>query len=180
MRVVVCDLETTSLSADVGALIVACFGVLDEQDNIREVRTRTIQTIGRGKVEDRERKLAQWARQEWESADLIIGQNHIGFDRHFLDGVLFRYAETLLPRRLLVDTYQIAKGKFAMSASMKNMLDVWGLGAKDQPEKGAWRKANQGDEESLERITARCEQDVKATAALWRRLKPFYLDRYGR
>lgn len=180
MKTVVMDYETSDLRSDIGTLLVACYGVLDDEDNIKELKTKTIQTIGRGSVADRERKLALWAREQWADADIVIGQNHIGFDRHFLDGVLFRYGEPMVPRRVLIDTYQTAKGKFAMSSSMKNMLDLWHLGSKDAPDKDDWRKANSGDKVALERITQRCETDVEATAALWRKLKPVFLDSKGR
>lgn len=180
MKTVVVDLETSDLRSDIGTLLVACYGVLDDNDNVREIRTRTIQTIGRGTVAERERKLAEWARQEWADADIIIGQNHLAFDRHFLDGVLFRNSLPVVPKRILIDTYQTAKGKFAMGSSMANMLDIWHLGKKDAPDKDDWRKANHGDKEALERITQRCETDVQATAALWRKLKPVYMDSKGR
>ena len=161
-------------------MLVACYGVLDDNDEIKELRTKTIQTIGRGSVADRERKLALWAREQWSEADIVIGQNHIGFDRHFLDGVLFRYGEPMVPKRILIDTYQTAKGKFAMGSSMANMLDIWHLGKKDAPDKDDWRKANHGDKAALERITERCETDVVATSKLWQKLKPVYLETKGR
>ena len=150
MRSVVMDFETSDLKSDIGTLLVACFGVLDDNEEVVDLRTKTIHSIGNVKREDaetRERKLAIWARGQWEDADVIIGQNHLGFDRHFLNGVLFRYNEDMLPKRILIDTYQTARGKFAMSASMKNMLDVWHLGTKDAPDKDDWRKANHGDAE---------------------------------
>lgn len=142
--------------------------------------TENIQTIGKGTVAQRERKLAQWTRDRWTEADIIIGQNHISFDRHFIDGVLFRYNEALLPKRVLIDTYLTAKGNFRMGSSMANMVDIFHIGTKDAPSKDMWREANHGDKEALERITKRCETDVEMTAALWRRLKPIYLNKYGR
>jgi hypothetical protein len=147
-----------------------------------EVHTNTIHSIGKATlpVAERERLLAVWAKERWSEADIIIGQNHIGFDRHFLDGVLFRNNLDLLPRRILIDTYQTAKGKLAMSASMKNMVDIMHLGEKDAPSKDDWRLANNGDKAALERIKERCESDVMLTAGMWRRLKPLYLNVYGR
>ena len=180
MRTVVMDFETTDLKADIGTLIVASFGVLDDNDSVVGLQTETINTISKGTVSERERKLALWAKQQWIDADIIIGQNHIGFDRHFLDGVLFRNKLELLPRRILLDTYQIAKGKLAMSASMRNMVDIMQIGEKDAPSKEDWRLANNGDKAALERIKQRCESDVVMTAAMWQRLKPLYLNFYGR
>lgn len=180
MRTVVVDFETTDLRADIGILIVASYGVLDDDDNIKELHTETIQSISKGSVADREKKLALWAGIQWSKSDIIIGQNHVGFDRHFLDGVLFRNRLPLLPRRILIDTYQTAKGQLGMGASMRNLVDIMGIGEKDAPSKDDWRKANHGDKEALERIKVRCESDVYMTAAMWKRLKPLYMDRKGR
>ena len=176
------DFETTDLKADIGSLIVASFGELDNDDNVVALHTETIHSITRGKssVAEREKALAIWAKSQWSAADIVIGQNHIGFDRHFLDGVLFRNGLDLLPRRILIDTYQTAKGKLAMSASMKNMVDIMHLGEKDAPSKDDWRLANNGDKAALERIKERCESDVLMTAGMWRKLKPLYLNFYGR
>lgn len=179
MRAVVMDLETTDLKSDIGNLLVACYGLLTDDNEVAELRTKTIKDFS-GNVETRERRLAVWARDQWAEADIIIGQNHLAFDRHFLDGVLFRNDQQCVPRRILIDTMQTAKGKFAMGVSMANMLDVWHLGKKDAPDKDDWRRANHGDPAALARITERCEQDVIATAALWRKLKPVYMERFGR
>lgn len=174
------DFETTDLRSDIGILIVACFSELDADDNIVKTETQTIQSIGKGSVAEREKKLAKWAYTQWSKADIIIGQNHIGFDRHFLDGVLFRHGLDMVPKRVLIDTYQTAKGQFQMGSSMGNMVDIFHIGSKDAPSKDDWRKANHGDSAALERIKERCVSDVVMTAALWRRLKPVYMRRWGR
>ena len=180
MRTCVMDIETSDLRADIGGLLVACFGELDSNGKIKDLRTKTIDTIGKGSVAEREKLLVQWTKEQWENADIVIGQNHVGFDRHFIDGVLFRYRMPLLQKRILIDTYQTAKGMFAMSGSMSNMVDIMHLGQKDAPSKDDWRLANHGDKAALARITMRCESDVRMTAGMWDRLKPVYMQRYGR
>lgn len=182
MRTVVVDIETSDLRADIGGLMVSCFGELDSNGKIVQMRTETIDTItkGKGSVPVREKALALWTKAQWENADIIIGQNHIGFDRHFIDGVLFRYREPLLQKRILIDTYQTAKGMLAMGASMGNLVDIMGIGQKDAPSKDDWRNANHGDKQALARITKRCQSDVNLTAAMWNRLKPLYMQRHGR
>lgn len=180
LRSVVVDIETSDLRADIGGLMVASFGVLDSSGSIVEMHTENVSTIGGGTVAQREKKLVQWTKAQWEAADIIIGQNHIGFDRHFIDGVLFRHGLPLLQNRILIDTYQTAKGKLAMGASMKNLVDIMHLGSKDAPSKDDWRNANHGDIEALTRITERCESDVDLTAKMWARLKPIYMQKYGR
>ena len=174
------DIETSDLRADIGGLMVASFAELDASGKIVVTRTKNLDTIGKGTIIQREKLLAQWTKEQWENADIVIGQNHVGFDRHFIDGVLFRHRLPLLEKRILIDTYQTAKGSFAMSASMKNMVDIMGLGSKDAPSKDDWRNANHGDSKALARITVRCEEDVRLTAAMWERLKPLYMRKYGK
>lgn len=174
------DIETSDLRADIGGLMVASFAELDSNGKVATMRTKNLDTIGRGTIIEREKLLAKWTKEQWEYADIVIGQNHIGFDRHFIDGVLFRHKIPLLEKRILIDTYQTAKGQFAMSASMKNMVDIMGIGVKDAPSKDDWRNANHGDSKALARITKRCEEDVRLTAEMWDRLKPIYMRNKGR
>lgn len=182
MRTVVVDLETTAFKSDIGTLIVASFGLLDESGNVVQLSTEDIQSIGKGTVAQRERKLALWARDMWEQADVIIGQNHKAFDQKFLQGVMLRHKidHGILPRRILIDTYQVGKGNFGMGMGMSNVVDVLGIGKKDAPEKGDWREANHGDADAIARVRKRCESDVRMTADMWRELKPTYMLKYGR
>jgi DNA polymerase III alpha subunit (gram-positive type) len=182
IKTVVVDLETTNLRSDIGTLIVACFGEMDTDGNVTTLETRDILDIGKGSVAQRERKLVLWAIEQWSNADIIIGQNHKAFDQKFLQGVMLRHGimDGILPKRILIDTYQTGKGSFGMGMSMGNVVDVLGIGKKDAPEKGDWREANTGDPEALARIRTRCESDVVMTGEMWRRLKPTYMVKYGR
>lgn len=130
----------------------------------------------------RERKLALWAVARWTEADVLIGQNHQAFDQKFLQGVMLRHGiqDGILPKRILIDTVQAGKGRFGMSMSMANIVDVLGIGKKDAPNKGDWRNANAGDPEAIARIKERCESDVKMTAEIWRAFKPTYYARFGK
>lgn len=182
MRTVVVDLETGNFRSDIGVLTIACFGELDSNGKIKSIQTRTIQDIGRGTVAQRERMLALWTVEQWQAADIVIGQNHQGFDKTFLQGVMLRHGiqDGILAKRIMIDTYQTGKGRFGMSMSMANLVDVLGLGAKDAPHKKDWRESNAGDPASLERIKERCISDVKLTALMWAKLKPTYMIRFGK
>lgn len=182
MRTYVVDFETTSLRSDIGTLIVACFGELDSSGNVTDILVQDIQSIGTGTVAQREKKLAQWAVARWTEADILIGQNHKAFDQKFLQGVMLRQgiSNGILPRRIMIDTYQTGKGSFGMGMSMGNVVDVLGIGKKDAPEKGDWREANHGDKEALARIKERCISDVHMTSKMWAALKPTYFHKYGR
>lgn len=174
------DIETTDLRADIGSLIVASFAFLDDDDNVKFVETANAQTIGKGSSVQREKRLATWTREQMERADILIGHNSLAFDRWFVNGVLFRHNLPLIPKRIHIDTYQTAKGRIGMGASMKNLVDIMQIGSKDAPSKHDWREANHDDPDALARITERCESDVILTAAMWRKLKPIYFERFGR
>ena len=127
---------------------------------------------------DGERKLALWVKEQVTKADILIGHNSTAFDRHYVNGVLFRLGEDPLPPRLHLDTYQIYRSAKLLyqSGSLKNLANVFKLPEKkDEPAKEVWREANLLDEESLARLRGRCESDVRVQAALWRELKPAWL-----
>lgn len=175
IRTKVWDLETTSLKADIGSLLVAAF--LDVDKSSGGLVSRTINDFD-GTWEDKEEQLLMWTLEQIHDADILVGHNTKAFDRNFLNGVEFRHG--LQPRSpvLHVDTYLVArygvKGLF-QSCSLSNIADVIGVGEKDRPAKGDWRKAISGDPESMERLRVRCEEDVKLNAAVWARLKPYWL-----
>lgn len=182
MRVAVWDIETTNLRSDIGTLIIASFGLLNEDDSVKKMETRDILQMGAKGRKSNECKLAQWVKEQVVLADILIGQNSIAFDRNFVNGVLAREDLAPLPRRIHIDTMQTAKGKFLyQSVSLKNLADVFKLSRqKDKPEKEAWRKAGLLDEKAIKRLRKRCEEDVLLTAELWKKLKPTYMEWRGR
>ena len=181
MRTYCWDIETTDLKADIGSLIVVCFGELDNEGHISRFMVEDIQSIGRGTVAQREKKLAQWALARYAECDILIGHNSLAFDRHFLNGVAFRHRLGLVPKKVMhIDTYQAARGSLAMSGSMRNLVDIMGIGVKDAPSKDDWRNANQGDANALARVRERCIADVKMTAEMWLRLKHVFLAKWGK
>lgn len=182
MKTYVVDLETTDLKADIGTLIVACFGELNSEGKIVKMHSRTIGDMAGKTVAQRELNLVLWTIEKWEEADVIIGQNHKAFDQKFLQGVMLRHGinNGILAPRILIDTYQTGKGSFDMSMSMANLVDILGIGSKDAPEKSQWREANHGDPKAMERIKQRCISDVRMTAEIWNKLKPTYMRKYGK
>ena len=169
------DLETTDLKADIGSLIVATFGDMAQDGSISRLHTEDIRSIsGSGSKDTREKKLALWARDKVEEADILIGHNSLAFDRHFLNGVLFRHGERMCQKRIHWDTMQVAKGKLSMGVSMANLADILLNDNKDKPSKHEWRQANLLDEDALKRLRQRCEEDVRLTADMWNRLKPIF------
>ena len=173
-RVYAWDLETTDFSSFIGSLGVAAF--LDVATG--KVRVKNQHDFG-GSVAEREKALAEWTLSMFTSADALISNNGLGFDTAFLRGVLTRYELPPPPKRIHLDNMLIAqhglKGRQGGS-SMDNLADYFGLPIqKDKPSKHDWRLYIAGDREACERITIRCVEDVKVTAMLWEKLKPFYM-----
>jgi uncharacterized protein YprB with RNaseH-like and TPR domain len=173
MRAKVWDLETTGLKADIGSLLVAAFLDLETETLV----SRTILDFD-GNWKERELGLFLWTRDQMQTADILIGHNTKAFDRNFMNGVEFRHDLDPARQRFHIDTYHVArygaKGLF-QSCSLSNLADVLGVGAKDRPAKEDWRLANSGDPESMERLRVRCEEDVLLNAAVWAKLKKYWL-----
>ncbi len=145
------------------------------------METRTIHDF-QGSTAQREKQLCLWTVKQWEAADIIIGQYHSVFDQKFLQGVMLRHKiqNGLLAPRILIDLVMIARGNFAMSMSMANVLNVLGLGSKDAPNKSDWREANHGDPAAVKRIAERCKSDVRNTVKIWDEFKPLYYRKKGK
>src|SRR3990167_848974 len=134
MRTAVFDIECTNLRSDIGTFLIASFGELDGNGNVKKVETRDILS------QHGEKNLATWTRNRFEEFDILIGHNSIAFDRNWLNGVMIRHELPFVPRRIHIDTYQVAKGKLQFqSYSLANIADVLGLGSKDEPSKNDWR-----------------------------------------
>lgn len=180
MRTAVWDLETTSLKADIGSLLVSAFFDLDGG----KIESKTIldftETIGRDRTwAELERELILWTVKKMLSFDILIGHNTKAFDRNFMNGVIARHGLEPPPQRFHIDTYHVAryglKGLY-QSASLANLADVLKVGGeKDKPAKEDWRLAISGDSAAMERLRIRCEEDVKLNALVWARLKPYWL-----
>jgi uncharacterized protein YprB with RNaseH-like and TPR domain len=180
MRTVVWDIETTNLRSDIGFIIVASFAELDADGNITEIRTKDFTEI-RGRTQAlKEKRMAEWVKEQYEHADILIGHNSTAFDRHFLRGMCMRTGLGQLEPRYHIDTYQVARGKLLyQSLSLSNLADILGVGEKDKPDKDSWREANAGDKDAIKRLRVRCESDVTITAGVWHKLKPLYHQRKG-
>ncbi len=180
MRAVVADLETSGLKSDIGMLKVASF--LDLATG--KLSTRSVLDFGGLTADDRERELLLWWASQYEQCDIIIGHNFQGYDKNFTNGVLARHGMSPLPKRILIDTYQVARHGWKgipQSYSLENLMDFFGVGmSKDKPDKADWRLSLVDDPEAIARLTQRCEYDVIGNALLWGKLKPFYYEWRGR
>jgi len=171
-RVGVWDLEVSHLRSDLGTLIVSAF--LDYHTG--EIECKTILDFGGG--EDAEKLLLEWTVEQYHSYDILIGQNSKAFDKNFLNGVLARYSLPFLRARFHIDTYEVArygmKGLLS-SSSLDGLAQFFGVDEqKDKPNKSDWRRAFALDEKSVKRIAERCISDVRVTALIFDKLKPYW------
>lgn len=171
MKTLVWDIECTNLRSDIGILTIAVFGELDDNDNIKKYHIYDINEAGS------EKKLVKWVANQIENSDIIIGHNSVSFDRNFINGVLARHNLPRLPKRQHLDTMMIARygGKFLyQSVSMENLADILLKDKKDKPSKHDWREGNILNEKSIKRLRTRCKEDVRITASLFKKLKPYW------
>jgi DNA polymerase III epsilon subunit-like protein len=173
LKAYVWDLETTNLRSDIGAIIVASFGELNANGRVMKMHTATINDF------DTETEFVQWVVDRYSKADILIGHNSKAFDRNFLSGVMFRLGLGARPRRIHLDTMQVAKGMQFQSVSLSNLADILAVGHKDKPAKDDWREANMLNAAAIARLVKRCESDVRITAKVWNKLKPRYMESKG-
>ena len=172
MKTFIFDVETTNLRADIGSLRVACFAELNSEGEIFKILTRDILEM------HGEKNLAEWITHRFEEGDIFIGHNSKAFDRNFINGVLIRHKLPKLPKKMHIDTLEVArygmKG-LLQSLSMDNLADYFRLPIqKDKPSKHSWRGSNNMEKPSIKRIRQRCIEDVKVNVLLWDKLKPFW------
>jgi DNA polymerase III epsilon subunit-like protein len=176
MTVMVWDLETTNLRADMGTLLVSSF--LNIQDG--SIITHKLAT--EGPISHAERDLAEATLGTYLSADILIGHNSKAFDKNFQNGILARNGFRIPERRFHIDTLQVSRHGLKgllQSYSLENVADFFRVGLKDKPSKHDWREANIRDPQAIDRIAVRCEEDVKLNAVVWDCLKPYWLDWKG-
>lgn len=174
MKIFVWDIETSNLRADIGSLRVGCFALLNYGGEIKEIYTRDILEI------HGEKNLAKWIHSRFEEGDIFIGHNSKAFDRNFINGVLIRHKLPKIPKRMHIDTLEVARygmKSLLQSLSMENLADYFKLPIqKDKPSKHDWRGSNDMEEESIKRIRKRCISDVHVNVLLWEHLKPYWFE----
>src|SRR3990167_2947934 len=178
MRTYVFDLECTNLRSDICTLTVAVFGELDSDGQIKKILANDILSL-KG-----ERNLLKWVVTRITEADILMGHNSDAFDKNYLNGLLARYNMERLPKRIHLDTLQAARygGKFLyQSLSMDNLADIFDLPIKKlKPSKHDWREGNLLDPRAIRILRKRCVEDVRVTALLWNKLKPYYYSWRGK
>lgn len=172
LRIYVWDLETTDFKSDIGTIRVASFLNI----NNHTFMTRTHQDF------ESETEFVKWILERMEEADVLIGHNSVSFDKPFVTGVAGRLGLAKPAKRIHWDTYLIARygWKGNISYSLENLADHLGLPlAKYRPPKSEWREMIIDKHAELDAIVERCESDVKITAMVFDRLRPYLFEWKG-
>ncbi len=167
-RIVILDIETTSLAADAGIMVGA--GLLPENGPGEYL---TVKSTGeeKGVLSKLVSRLAGY--------DVIVTWNGRSFDLPFLTTRLLSHG--LDPRPLLgkrhVDLGEVVKGRLRLTFNyLEHVCDFLGIEKKRGPMgmdvPHLYLKAQEGDVRALRIIREHCLDDLEATRKVFARLKP--------
>lgn len=172
LRICAFDLETTSLSADLGVILCA---VLKEPGRRPTVlRIDECSADGQGHPQD-DQCLADQLARRLEAYDVWVAFNGASFDVPFLRSRLAHWGLTPLTIRTLVDPCLIARRNLRLSNnSLAALASFLGLGRKCPLRTTVWaRAALHADREALDAIVEHCKTDLVLLERLLPHLKAY-------
>jgi len=166
------DLETTSLSANLGVILCAVLKEPGQRPTI--FRIDELSADWQAHREDDQRLADQVARR-LEECDVWLAFNGAAFDLPFLRRRLAHWGLKPLTARMLIDPYLIARRKLCLSSNSLAALAAYlGLGRKCPLDPAVWaRAALHADREALNQIVQHCETDVVLLERLIPHLKAY-------
>jgi len=169
VKTAVYDLETTNLRADIGRIL--CGSILDH--HTKEIFT--YKTDHHRTYDDR--SVCGKLRDKLQEYDILVGWHVRGFDFPFLQTRLFQNNMNLLGSFFVIDPmykYRGWHGLLLCSSKLKNVAEFLNLKErKDELDKIVWTKAMGGHKESIDRLTERCDSDIRITDEAYTAVKPF-------
>lgn len=164
------DLETTSLGAWTGHLLVA--SVADNWGNIQH-RTK-LDFEQRDLLDDR--GLALWIRDRLEEFDINLQWNGFMFDIPMLNARLLYHNEKPLRDQMAIDLrFKHGGGRYGLqvgSAKLKNVAAFFETpNQKPDLPPSVWKRAEIGDTEALEVMVDRCDADCLVLRDIFQRSK---------
>jgi uncharacterized protein YprB with RNaseH-like and TPR domain len=167
-RIVILDIETSSLEADAGIVVGA--GLLPETGKSEYFEaTRT----------DQEKGLLVKLLKRLEAYDVIVTWSGRGFDTPFLTTRLLKHSLDPLPLlgKTHLDLNEVVRSRLRLTFTyLDHVCDFFGI----KREKGlmglevphSFVKALEGDETALKSIRDHCLDDLKVTREVFLKLKP--------
>ena len=168
LRICAFDLETTSLSADLGVILCA---VLKQTGQRATVFRIDESNPGWSTHPEDDHGLVDRLARCLETYDVWLAFNGAAFDLPFLRSRLAYWRLQPLSARLLIDPYLIVRRKLRLSSNSLAVLAAYlGLGRKCPVSPAVWeRAALHADREALDQIVQHCKNDV----VLLERLIPY-------
>ena len=169
-RVIVYDIESSSLGADMGFCLCIGWRELGK----RRVHCPTImdfESFNTDVTDDKE--LVEYACGELAKADVLIGHYATKFDFPFLQARLLYHRLAPMPPIPHVDTWRLARYKLKLQsnglANVSRFFDC--KDAKTPLAKSTWRRAQAGHPPAIEYVKKHCIADVKVTEEVYERTK---------
>ena len=156
-KIVMFDIETSNLSADIGEMLCACTKPLGG-----DITTLVATRAG-------DKKLAKALQEELSKADYICGHYATRFDVPFLNTRLLVHNKPLLSMYRLIDTYFPAKFKLRLHSNRQGSIAelMFGKTIKTRVVGPIWTKALRGDKASMQYIIEHCQADVTELEAIF-------------
>jgi uncharacterized protein YprB with RNaseH-like and TPR domain len=167
-QIVILDLETSSLEADVGIIVGA--GLMTEQGKSEYFQAK--KTI-------EEKPLLSRLLKRLDSFDVIVTWSGRGFDIPFLTSRALKH--DLDPRPLLrkmhLDLNEVVKSRLRLTFTyLDHVCDFFGIKRDKGPMglevPGLFVRALEGDETALKSIRDHCMDDLRVTREVFLRLRP--------
>lgn len=167
-RIVVLDIETSSLEADAGIVVGA--GLLPETGKSEYFEARKT---------DQEKGLLVKLLKGLEAYDVIVTWSGRGFDTRFLTTRLLKHGLNALPllAKTHLDLNEVVRSRLRLTFTyLDHVCDFFGI-ERDKGPMGLevpqlFVKALEGDEMAMKTIKDHCLDDLKVTREVFLRLKP--------
>ena len=168
LRIVVLDIETSSLEADAGTVVGV--GLLPESGKGEYLEAQRT---------DQEKSLLVKLLKRLENYDVIVTWSGRGFDIPFLTTRLLKHSLSPLPllAKLHLDLNEVVRSRLRLTFTyLDHVCDFFGI----QRDKGPmglevphlFVKALEGDETAFKSIKDHCLDDLKVTREVFLKLRP--------
>lgn len=119
-------------------------------------------------------KLVKDFLEVYKQADMTVTYFGSGFDRPAFTAKVLEHGLEVPPSVPMVDLFYTVKSNMAISRkSLQNVGYYLGLSTEKTPVEGkVWRKAQAGDEGSIQYVLDHCEADVKILEEAYLKLRP--------
>ena len=173
-KIFVWDIETTDFKANFGHMLMWAGKFVGED---RVYSSRIDNTKGYGKtplsmINDFE--IVSQLRDMVESAGAIVHHYGDRFDLPFLNTRCLEWGILPPAKPTTIDTWRVARQNLAMTSNRLGVLaeSFGGDNQKGGLSKNQWKLAHHGDKDVLDAMMEYCIQDVKATEAIYLRMRP--------